>query len=101
MQIKGVISAVLLSAQWKEACMGFGKTLALKFRLLLYLFLNGKNGVQKFLRNFTVIPVGKYLLICGFVSGVLLLVLLLTGLVAVNDIIQVNKELILACPLCM
>jgi len=44
---------------------------------------------------------GKYLLIAGLISATVIIILISTGLVTWNDLIQMHFKLIEACPFCM
>ena len=44
---------------------------------------------------------GKCFLIAGIISAVVIIILISTGLVTWNDLIQMQYKLIKACPFCM
>ena len=77
---------------------------AIAIFLLIYYLSRGKKGVGEFreiITNFLGNSVGKYVLITGVTSAILLILMLVTGLITFQEILEMERLEFEICPYCL
>ncbi len=77
---------------------------AIAIFLLIYYLSRGKKGIGEFqgiITNFLGNSIGKYILITGVVSGILLSLMLVTGQIAFKELLEIERLELEICPYCL
>ena len=72
--------------------------------LLMYHLLRGKKGLMEMseaLEGLTSTTSGKVFIIAGIMSGIFLTLMLITGRITLEEIIELDKKMMEFCPFCM
>lgn len=72
--------------------------------LMLFYLLQGKKGLmemRKDLEGLTSTTSGKIFLIAGIVSAIFLTLMLITGWITLEEIIELDKKMMEFCPFCI
>ena len=72
--------------------------------LMLFYLLQGKKGLmemRKDLEGLTSTRSGKIFLIAGIVSAIFLTLMLITGWITLEEIIELDKKMMEFCPFCI
>ncbi len=77
---------------------------AISIFLLTYYLSRGKKGIGDFqgiITNFLGNSIGKYILIAGVTSAILLILMLVTGLITFQEILEMERLELEICPYCL